>query len=135
MAYKTGDILVTGTWPIPIFDHYAIVFFRDGKGYIAHNSFKSKKVETQPLEEFLKRKVRRVIPVQGLTDEGIYNKVLECNATGKDYNLAGYNCESFVREVCGCNFGMDQRKQFFIRLGIWLAVAIVLYFIYKKFNP
>lgn len=128
--YNTGDILVVGTWPIPIFDHFAIVFYRDGKGYVAHNSFKSQTIIITSLDEFVNtRPIRRVISTNGkLTDEYIYNRTLELNAEGKTYNFFGYNCESYVRDVCGCNWGMDQRREFILFI---LIVTVLLILIFK----
>lgn len=132
--YSTGDILVVLTQPIPLFNHFAIVFYREGKGYVAHNSFLSGYVIITPLEEFLKRKVLKVYPVDGLTDEYIYNKTLECNSKNKTYDFFGYNCESFVKEVCGCNFGMDQRKSFAIVSFSVIIIVVILWFVFKRIN-
>lgn len=131
--YKTGDILIVGTWPIPIFDHYAIVFFKDNVGYVAHNSFRSKKIIITDLNEFIAtRQVRKVISTNGsLTDEYIYNKTLELNEIGKTYNFFGYNCESYIRDVCGCNWGTDQRKEFLLFFAGLIIVSIVFYKIIK----
>lgn len=130
--FKTGDILVVGTWPIPIFDHYAIVFYKDVKPFVAHNSFKSSKIIITPLDEFLERKIRRVIKSDGsLTDEYIYNKTIELNESGKSYNFFGYNCESYVREICGCNWGTDQRKEFILVVIFVVILGIILYKILK----
>lgn len=145
-AYKTGDILVVPTWPVPLFNHFAIVFYKDEMingvlqkvPYVAHNSFKSminrekENILIEPLSHFLAlRKVRSVISTDGRhTDEEIYNKALELNEKGKKYDFFGYNCEGFVREVCGCSWGVDQRKEFIVFvLGIGLIVgAIYLFF-------
>lgn len=129
MEYKTGDILITGTWPIPIFDHYAICFYKDGVGYVAHNSFRSKKIIITPLEEFTTlRKIRKVISTNdNLTDHYIYNKTVELNKEGKTYNFFGYNCESYVREICKCNWGTDQRKEFIFTLVFFIILGIILY--------
>lgn len=126
--YNTGDILVVGTWPIPLFDHFAIVFYRNGTGYVAHNSFRSKKIIISGLDEFVKsRKVRRVILSNGLqTDDYIYNKTVELNKQGKTYNFFGYNCEEYVREVCGCDWGTDQRREFIIYFLLLVIVAIIV---------
>lgn len=125
--YKTGDILVVGTWPIPIFDHYAIVFYKDGVGYVAHNSFKTKSIITTPLKEFTDtRTIRRVISTDNkLTDEYIFNKTNELNNEGKNYNFFGYNCESYVRDICGCNWGTDQRKEFLLFLLLLIVLSII----------
>lgn len=132
--YNTGDILVVLTQPIPLFNHFAIVFYRDGKGFVAHNSFISGEVIITPLDEFLNRKVLKVYPVPGLTDEHIYNKAMECNSKRKIYDFFGYNCEEFVREVCGCNFGTDQRKSFII-VSFWvILIVIILWWIFKRIN-
>lgn len=132
--YNTGDILVVLTQPIPLFNHFAIVFYREGKGFVAHNSFLSVEVIITPLDEFLKRKVLKVYPVAGLTDEYIYNKAIECNANNKTYNFFGYNCESFVREVCGCDFGTDQRKSFLIVTFSVIIILVILWWIFKRIN-
>lgn len=126
--YKTGDILVVGTWPIPMFNHFAIVFYKDCIGYVAHNSFRSKKIMLTGLDEFTKsRKIWKVIPTDGkLTNEEIYNKTVELNKQGKTYNFFGYNCEEYVREVCQCNWGMDQRKEFIIFIIIVIIIIIVI---------
>lgn len=132
--YKTGDILVVGTWPVPIFDHYAVVFYKDGVGYVAHNSFKSKNIIISGLDEFIKtRQIRKVFSTNGtLTDEYIYNKTCELNRQGKTYNFFGYNCESYVKEICSCNWGTDQRKEFsFVLIGL-ILVSILLYQIFKR---
>lgn len=135
-VYKTGDILVVGTWPIPIFDHFAIVFYRNGTGYVAHNSFRSKKIIISGLDEFIKsREVRKVIPSpEPITDEYIYNKTVELNKQGKSYNFFGYNCEEYVREVCGCNWGTDQRKEFIIFFAILLVLAVIFCQIIKRIS-
>lgn len=131
-TYNTGDILVVLTQPIPIFNHFAIVFYREGKAYVAHNSFLSGEVIITPLDEFLKRKVLKVYPVPGLTDEHIYNKAIECNAHRKTYDFFGFNCEEFVREVCGCNFGTDQRKSFIIVSLAVIAIVAIAWWIFKR---
>lgn len=134
--YNTGDVLVTLTQPIPLFNHFAIVFYKDGIGYVAHNSFMSGDVIITPLDEFMKRHIRKVYPAAaGLTDEGIYNKALECNANpNKKYNFFGYNCESFVREACGCNFGTDQRKSFAIVSFSVIAIVIIVWLIIRRYG-
>lgn len=126
--YNTGDILVVGTWPIPLFDHFAIVFYKNNVGYVAHNSFRSSKIILSGLDEFVgSRDVRRVIPTNGtLTDDHIYNKTIELNKQGKTYDFFGYNCESYVREVCKCDWGMDQRKEFIIWLLATIVIAVVV---------
>lgn len=133
VKYKTGDILVVGTWPIPIFDHFAIVFYKNGTGYVAHNSFRSKKIILSGLDQFVNsRSVRRVISTDGkLTDDYIYNKTVELNAEGKTYNFFGYNCESYVREVCNCNWGTDQRKEFIYFIIIVILLLTILFKITK----
>lgn len=131
--YSTGDILVVPTWPIPVFDHFAIVFYRAGIGYVAHNSFRSKKIIITPLDEFTTtRTIRKVYKSTGLlTDDYIYNKTQELNAEGKTYNFFGYNCESYVREVCNCNWGTDQRKEFILFSVIIIIIGIVSYKLIK----
>jgi hypothetical protein len=125
--YKTGDILVVGTWPIPLFDHFAIVFYRNGVGYVAHNSFRSEKIIISGLDEFVNsRTVRRVISTDGkLSDEYIYNKTVQLNQDGKTYNFFGYNCESYVREVCDCDWGADQRKEFLLFMAVVIIIGII----------
>lgn len=132
--YNTGDILVTPTWPIPIFNHYAIVFYRNGVGYIAHNSIRKSKIIIMTLEDFLKtRKIWYVISTDGrLDDEYIYNKTQELNEAGKRYNFFGYNCESYVREVCGCNWGTDQRKEFLLYFGVLLILGVGIFQLLKR---
>lgn len=132
--YKTGDILVVGTWPIPIFDHFAIVFYKEGIGYVAHNSFRSKTIIISGLDEFIKtRRIRKVISTDGkLSDEYIYNKTGELNSQGKTYNFFGYNCESYVREICGCNWGTDQRKEFMLFFAGLLIFGIILFQVLKR---
>lgn len=131
--YNTGDILVVGTWPIPIFNHFAIVLYKNGTGYVAHNSFRSKKIIISGLDEFVRtRNVRQVIPTNGtLTDDYIYNKTVELNKQGKTYNFFGYNCEEYVREICSCSWGTDQRKEFILFFIVLLALAIVFYKLLK----
>lgn len=131
--YKTGDILIVPTWPIPIFDHFAIVFFKDGIGYVAHNSFKTKKIIITPLDEFIStRTVKKVISTDGkLTDDYIYNKTVELNNDGKEYNFFGYNCESYVRDVCRCNWGTDQRKEFILIFIVMIIAGLIVYALIK----
>lgn len=132
--YKTGDILVTPTMPVPLFDHFAIVFYYNNKGYVAHNSFLKKTVVFDPLDEFCTtRKILRVIkPQTKLSDDGIYKKALYLNQAGKKYNFFGYNCESFVREACGCDIGIDQRELMLIIIGILVYMSILLYSIRRS---
>lgn len=134
MAYNTGDILVTGTWPVPIFDHYAIVFYDNNIGYVAHNSIRKGVVIFTPLIEFLeKNKIRRVISTnETLTDEHIINKANEVNEQGKRYNFFGYNCESFVMDVCACRWGTDQRKEFIFYLVALSILSLVVYKLLKR---
>lgn len=131
-TYNTGDILVVLTQPIPLFNHFAIVFYRDEIGYVAHNSFLSGEVIITPLDEFLKRRVLKVYPVGGLTDEYIYNKAMECNAKRKTYDFFGFNCEEFIREVCNCNFGTDQRKSFVIVSFSVIIILLISWWVFKR---
>lgn len=138
--YKTGDILIVPTWPIPLFNHFAIVFYKDRIPYVAHNSFRSminreqKNILIEPLDGFLgMRKLRGVISTAGRhTDEEIYSKSILFNEQGKKYNFFGYNCEGFVREVCGCSWGVDQRKEFIVFLFGILLLGATVYFVLKK---
>ncbi len=134
--YKTGDILVVGTWPIPLFNHFAIVFYKDGIGYVGHNSFKSKTILVDPLDQFLAtRPIRRVYLSSGkVTDQQIADKIVELNKSGKTYNFFGYNCESFVREVCQCNWGADQRKESLIVVAAIVLISIIFYQALKRIN-
>lgn len=132
--YETGDILVVPTEPIQMFDHFAIVFYYKGKGYVAHNSFLKKTIVFDPLDEFCNtREVLRVIkPTTQLTDDAIYKKALTLNQAGVKYNFFGYNCESFVREACNCDIGIDQRELMLIIIGILTFMSILLYSIRRK---
>lgn len=138
--YKTGDILLVPTWPIPLFNHFAIVFFKDGIPYVAHNSFRSminredRNILIEPLDRFLEiRKVKGVISTNGRhTDDEIHSKACMFNDQGKKYDFFGYNCESFVREICGCSWGVDQRKEFLVFFFGVLLIGATVYLIFKK---
>lgn len=88
----------------------------------------------EPLSHFLAlRKVRGVISTNGRhTDEEIQSKATLFNEQGKKYNFFGYNCEGFVREVCGCSWGVDQRKEFLVFLFGILLLGTTVYLILKK---
>lgn len=88
----------------------------------------------EPLDEFLAiRKVNGVIPTNGRhTDDEIHSKACLFNDQGKKYDFFGYNCESFVREVCGCSWGMDQRKEFILFLLEIFLIGTIIYLIFKK---
>lgn len=134
MEYKTGDILVVPIKYLPFFNHLAIVFYKDGIAHVAHHvGYSAKRVTIEPLTDFLKtREVKRVIPTNGLTDEYIYNKVTWCNEDGKTYSVFGFNCEDFIRDVCGCSWGIEQKKRFYFGVIIFILVIIGLYFLIKK---
>lgn len=138
--YKTGDILIVPTWPVPLFNHFAIVFYKDEVPYVAHNSFRSminredQNILIEPLDHFLAlRKVRSVISTNGRhTDEEINSKAVRFNEEGKKYDFFGYNCEGFVREVCGCSWGVDQRKEFVVFFFGILLLGATIYLVLKR---
>lgn len=129
---KTGAILVVPTRPIGIFNHFGILYYDKGVGYIAHNSFLSGKIITTPLDEFLAtRNVLEVIPSDGrLDDAWIINKIKQLNDAGVEYDFWGTNCEWFVKEICGCQIGrIDQRAEFgilLIALGVVMVVSLLI---------
>lgn len=127
MELKTGDILVTSSI-VPIIKHFAIVYSKDGQQTVADNVFWSGKVEVSSLEDY--KKVRNIIGVmrntetKSLSDEEIQKKVEEAKKI--NYRFFSYNCEDFVRRVCGCDIGFDQRKKFIIIILIIIFTILII---------
>lgn len=127
--FKTGDILGTESTIAGII-HYCIVFHNGNTPMIAQISPYSKTPETMRLADFLiHRAVKRVVPNENtdLTDDLIKDNVNRLKAQGTTYDLVNFNCEDFVRDVCSCQIGMNQRQRilaiivfFLLVLGIFL---------------
>lgn len=131
MEYSTGDVLEVNSHSfipnVSFARHYGMYFLREGIPYVAHNSFSTGKIEIEPFDDFMKnRVVYRVINHVDLTDEEIDAKATELQET-KDYKFYTYNCEDFVRELCQCNLGFDQRLGWLVALilkGIFIFLIV-----------
>ena len=126
--YLTGDILVTSSF-VPTVNHFAIVFKQDGQDMVADNVFWSHKLEVSPLEDYKKQRniigILRGDETMSLTDDYIKQKVDK--AKNINYKFFDYNCEDFVRDVCKCNIGYDQRKFYaLVLLSILFVVFLIL---------
>lgn len=126
---QTGDILITTSF-VPLIRHYAIYYHdTSGKPLVADNVFWSHKLEVSPIDEY--KKARNIIGIirnentTSLTDEYIQSKVEQ--AKQMNYQFFGFNCEDFVRSVCGCYIGIDQRIKYMV-LIIFILTAIILFY-------
>lgn len=125
---QTGDILITSSF-VPLIKHYA-VYYHDAAGQptVADNVFWSQKLEVSPLDDY--KKVRNIIGIirndntTGLTDAYIQKKVEE--AKQMNYQFFGFNCEDFVRSVCGCYIGVDQRIKYMLFIIAVLTIVIII---------
>lgn len=128
--YMTGDILVTSSF-VPTINHFAIVYYQDGVPMVADNVFWSHKLEVTTLEDY--KKQRNIIAVirgdetMNLTDDYIKQKVEK--AKNINYKFFDYNCEDFVRDVCKCNIGTDQRRTYSL---VFLALLFIVFLILIK---
>lgn len=124
---QTGDILVT-TSVVPLIQHFA-VYYRDQNNQptVADNVFWSQKLEVSGIDEYkAKRNIIGIIRnnnTTGLTDRFIQEKVEE--AKKMNYQFFAFNCEDFVRSVCGCYIGIDQRIKYMLLLIFILTVFII----------
>lgn len=128
MEYTTGDVLEVNSHSIiPSISparHYAMYFERDGVPYVAHNAFSTGKIEIEPFDKFMEgRVVYRIINHADLTNEEIDARATELQGK-KDYKFFSYNCEDFVREMCQCHVGFDQR------LGWGIALILISIFLF-----
>lgn len=118
---------------VPFVKHYAmIVFVKDEQGNdklsVVHNTFLG-----QP----------HIDPIEAITEERPINRILRTNIPNatvlerynkckeNKYAIFGFNCESFVRSICNCNIGTDQRIGWGAGLGI-ILLLIILYLIFRK---
>lgn len=132
LEYITGDILEVNSYSIikgvTFSKHYGILFFINDVPYITHNSFSTGKIEIEPFEKFIKgRKIYKVLNHVNLTDKEILYKSLKLQKE-KKYNFFTYNCEDYIKELCKCNIGFDQRIGWFFGLVFFI---IILYIIFK----
>lgn len=125
---QTGDILVT-TSVVPLIRHFA-VYYRDQNNNpsVADNVFWSQKLEVSGVDDYkAKRNIIGIIRnnnTVNLTDKFIQEKVEE--AKKMNYQFFAFNCEDFVRSVCGCYIGTDQRIKYMI-LIIFLLTLFIIY--------
>lgn len=126
MPFQTGDILKTDSFTIPFSRHYAIYFMKDGVGYVAHNPLKPA-ITIEPVNDFLKgRKFFGVVAHADLTDQQIYHKATMLK-NRRTWSLF-YNCEDFIREICNCWLGIDQRLIF---VGFVVIMIVLLRKVFK----
>jgi hypothetical protein len=123
--YKTGDIIKTVVPQIKAFDHYGILFYDQGMPLVA--SF----CDTVSIDTYdcyvSTRTVRGIIPSDNkLSDNDIYQRVKSIADDNREFNVIGYNCESFVREVCGRDWGMEQKNKFLI--SVFIVVILIFGF-------
>lgn len=130
-VYKTGDIIEVNSTSFPYATHYGIYFIKEDVPYIAHNTMATGGIEIEPFADFIKgRSTLKVIRnVSHMTDEQIYERALEIKKK-KEYSLFKYSCESFVREMCDCFIGIDQRIIFwwgvsFVGVAILVVISII----------
>lgn len=121
--FKTGDILQT-TSVVPFVRHYAIIFYKDNIGYVADNSFTDGCIRIFTLSQYQEDQdivgIIRTPNTLNITDELIEQKISEHKPKG--YRFFTFNCENFIRDICGCQFGLDQR---IVYLGIIPAIIIL----------
>ena len=124
---QTGDILQTAS-VVPFIKHYAIFYYdKDGKPTVADNSFLSGKLDTFPEDGYkAMRTITGIIRNENtinLTNQHIQQKVEE--GKKKNYQFFAFNCEDFVRSVCGCTFGTDQRIAYLVAFFFILVFIII----------
>lgn len=123
--FKTGDIVITKS-VVPLIQHYAVAFHRNGVTMIGDNSFINKQINVYTLEDY--KKTRTILGIVRnedslkTTDAQVEKAVQDYIKTG--YNFWGNNCESWARIACNCEFGTDQRVKWGI--GILLGLIIIL---------
>lgn len=125
---QTGDILVTTSF-VPLIHHFA-VYYKDQNNQpsVADNVFWSQKLEVSGIDDYKKK--RNIIGIIrnnntiNLTDKFIQGKVEE--AKKMNYQFFAFNCEDFVRSVCGCYIGTDQRIKYMI-LIIFILTLFIIY--------
>lgn len=133
---KTGDILKTTT-ETPTVRHFAVVFHRNGVAMVADNSFLTKRIDIFNVEDYLKQ--RNVIGVirnektLAVTDQRVEDKIKEHRARG--YRFFSFNCEDFVRDICDCDLGVDQRIIYLLVIPIIIVGSLVGLFYILKRNP
>lgn len=127
---QTGDILVT-TSVVPLIQHFAVYYHdQNNQPSVADNVFWSQKLEVSGIDDYKKK--RNIIGIIrnnntiNLTDKFIQDKVEE--AKKMNYQFFAFNCEDFVRSVCGCYIGTDQR----IKYMILIIFILTLFIIYMK---
>lgn len=129
---QTGDILVTAS-VVPFIRHYAVFYYDErGKPTVADNSFLSGKLDT--FDEKAYKTLRTITGVirnentTSLTNAYIQKKVEE--GKKKNYQFFSFNCEDFVRSVCGCTFGTDQRISYLV--AFFFILLFIILFIKSK---
>lgn len=121
--YRTGDVLVS---KVKFLRHFAILFYQNGKPLVADNSFGTARVDVFNLDEY--RQIRDVIGIirtpetEKLTDEAIEQGIEEAKITG--YKFFKFNCEDFIRSICHCYIGDDQRV-YYAKMLLGIIVIIM----------
>lgn len=124
---QTGDILVTTSF-VPLIRHFA-VYYKDQNDQptVADNVFWSQKLEVSGIDQY--KKSRNIIGIIrnentiSLTDKFIQDKVEQ--AKKMNYQFFAFNCEDFVRSVCGCYIGTDQRIKYMVAIILILTIFII----------
>ena len=119
---------------VPIISHVGMIVIIDGETKVIHNPFDGSP-EIVPYESiFTDRKIGRIIRTN-ITTEEILSRFRECedqykcnirDEYAKEYKFFYRNCEDFVRSLCNCNIGFDQRRGWGIGIGIGLIIILLL---------
>lgn len=138
---KTGDVFSTPSkfpkdspifpdWLFPPVSHVGIIVIEDdGRAMVVHNPFGGKP-EYVPFEKvFDKRNIDRIIRT-GVTKDVIMERFHHCEdefkCNTRPYEFLNFNCEDFVRSICQCDIGFDQRKGWAIGIAVGLIIIIIL---------
>lgn len=128
---KTGDVIISSSI-FPLVKHYGIIICYNNQTLVAHNSYSTGCIEIDTYNDFKKtRQIHGIIPTEKtINPEQLLNEVNEIKQQ-KRYDFFNYNCEDFVKQVCGCVIGNDQRI-IWLYFGLMILIKVILFIIFIK---
>lgn len=102
--------------------HYGIAVNVNNEIMIAHNPYGKQPEIVSQSTIFNGRQPDRIMHTQ-ITNNEILNRFAQCQNNA--YKFFQFNCEDFVRSICACQIGVDQRVSYFGTTAVVIFIAIV----------